>query len=185
MVTGVQTCALPICLGAPSARQKYKPKYTLAEARQRKAQEKMNKAIGQIEQGGSIRRVSRRFHVSRERVSTRLKELEMVAPLEAGKSYQLIAAARREMTTYSNGGIDIVHLSFGEASRNSYYLHTVYRAMNGDPLALRVLQNMVDDHGDPEGVTDVYGVFHPWELNIDVVRRMTLGGNIPEIYRLV
>jgi len=173
-------------LGRPEARKAYAPKYTLQEARQRKAHERMNKAIGSIEEGASIRQASKRFHVGREHVSTRLRELEMIAPeRKAGTRYELVAAAKREMTTYSNGDVKTVRLSFGEASRNSYYLHTVYRAMQGDVDAQRALQSMVDADGQPEGVVDIYGDFHPWELNIDVIQRITMGGHVPEIYRLV
>lgn len=173
-------------LGRPEARKAYSPKYTLQEARQRKANERMNKAIGAIEQGASQREVSRKYHVARGRVSTRLIELEMVSPESVpGKKRELVAAAKREMTTYSNGDVKTVRLSFGEASRNSYYLHTVYRAMQGDVDAQRALQAMVDADGQPEGVVDIYGDFHPWELNIDVIQRITMGGHVPEIYRLV
>lgn len=173
-------------IGAPTARKAYVPKYTLKEARERKAHERMNKAIGAIEQGASQREASKKFHVARGRVSTRLIELEMVSPEHVpGKRRELVAAARREMNTYTDGQIDVVHLSFGEASRNSYYLHTVYKAMNGDAAAQRALQGMVDADGQPEGVTDVYGDFHPWELDIERIRTITMGGNIPEIYRLV
>ncbi len=173
-------------LGAPKERIAYQPKFTLSEAKQRKAHERMNKAIGSIEEGASIRQVSKKYHVGREHVSTRLKELEMVAPERVpGKRYEIVAAAKREMTTYSNGTVETVRLSFGEASRNSYYLHTVYRAMNGDIAAQRALDAMVQADGQPEGVVDIYGDFHPWELDIEVIRSITMGGNIPEIYRLV
>jgi hypothetical protein len=173
-------------LGRPEARKAYVPKYTLQEAKQRKAHERMNKAIGRVEEGASIREVSKRYHVGREHVSTRLKELEMVAPERTpGKRYELVAAVKREMTTYTDGQIEVVRLSFSEASRNSYYLHTVYRALNGDIDAQRALDAMVQADGQPEGVTDIYGDFHPWELDIEVIRRMTMGGNVPEIYRLV
>ncbi len=173
-------------LGRPEARKAYTPKRTLQEARERRAHERMNKAIGAIEEGASIRQASKRFHVGREHVSTRLKELEMVAPERApGKRYELVAAAKREMTTYTDGQVEVVRLSFGEASRNSYYLHTVYRALNGDINAQRALDAMVQADGQPEGVVDIYGDFHPWELDIEVIRRITMGGNVPEIYRLV
>jgi len=171
-------------MGRPEARQKFVPVRTRSEARNARSRERMNKAIGELEQGASLRESSRKFHVSRTRLTTRAKELELVGEHVPGKRIEIVAAAKREMTTYSDGSIDTVRLSFGEASRNSYYLHTVYKALHGDLDAQRALQNMADSDY-PEGVIDVYGVFHPWETDINVIRRLTMGGNVPEIYRLV
>jgi hypothetical protein len=50
--------------------------------------------------------------------------------------------------------------------------------------AMQAMQPIEEDEFSG-GVVDTSGVFHTWELDIEKIRRLTAGGSIPEIYRLV
>ena len=134
-------------------------------------------AMRELEKGKSVRQAAKIARVSREGLMRDLREMELIKSVPAGKQVVLERRLTRNMVTFSRGNRLALKLSPEAASRNAYYLNAVHMAVTYNNQ--RDLLAMAG-----EGVTDLYGDFHPWETDVEKLKGLTDKGSTPIVYSL-
>lgn len=158
-----------------------RPSNKPAEVARRRAE-----AFRFIAEGASYRQAAKKAGTGASRLRKEARELELVAPTKVGRKVELVPEAyegmTREMTTFSNGNVLTVSLDRTEAVANAHYLNAAARAIvpgKGTMTRRKDLKDMAD------GVTDIDGVFHPWEKRVTVLRTLMSTPDMPIVYMIV
>jgi len=138
------------------------------------------------EEGMSYRQAAKKSGTSAYRLRKETRQLELAAPTRVGRKVELIpeayAGITREMTTFSKGKGLTVSLDRAEAQANAHYLNAAARAITPGKGAIARRKDLADMQG---GITDVDGVFHPWEKRISVLKKIMGTPDFPIVYMIV
>jgi hypothetical protein len=135
-------------------------------------------AIRAMKAGFSLRDTTKTFGMSEQHLRRYAKE--NAGAVRVGCRWVFEDQRARRFPIYSEGELKTVTLIPREASRAALYMHAVRRFLpSGDASILA--------HYAGEGVTDVHGRFHPFEVDPNRLYELDSAGELsfPEFYRIV
>jgi len=131
-----------------------------------------------MQNGLSLRESAKLEGLSEQRLRRYIKE--NVGAKWDGKKWQIYDNRDRPFPIYSDGQLKNPILPAPESSRAGHFMHAVRRFLpSGDISILAPYAG--------QGVTDVYGRFHPFEVDPNRLYELDAAGelNFPEFYRII
>jgi len=135
-------------------------------------------ALRAMKSGFSLRDTARTFGLSEQRLRRYAKE--NAGAVRVGQRWTFDDQRPRQFPIYSDGELKTVTLIPYEASRAALFMHAVRRFLpSGDASILAPYEG--------EGVTDIHGRFHPFEVDPNRLYELDSAGELsfPEFYRII